>query len=68
METDRRTLGGHENDFFVESNIRLVSKQTRDHEFGTVANSVDGAILDYDSLVANEERFQRSDDSAEVRF
>jgi hypothetical protein len=32
-----------------------VSQETRNHELGTVADSVDGAVLDDDTLVADEQ-------------
>jgi hypothetical protein len=43
-----------------------VSQQTRDHKLGTIADSVDGRVLDDDTLVGGEQRLERADDLAEV--
>lgn len=46
--------------------IHTVSKETRNHQLGTVAHSVDGRILDDNTLVASEKSLERADDSSEV--
>lgn len=47
---------------------RTVSQETRNHELRSVADGVDGGILNDDSLVSGEQRFERSNDSSEVGF
>jgi hypothetical protein len=45
-----------------------VSQETGKHELGTVADSVDGAVLDDQTLVRGQESLKRRDDLAEVRL
>ena len=42
------------------------SEETRDHQFRAVAHSVDGAVLDHNSLVGGQEALKRLDDRAQV--
>jgi hypothetical protein len=44
----------------------LISEKTRKHEFSTIADSVNGAVLDNQTLVANKEGLQRRDNLAQV--
>jgi hypothetical protein len=46
--------------------LLTVSKETRNHELGTVADGVDGRVLDNDTLVGSQESLKRADDSPEV--
>ena len=59
------TLGGDEDNLLVDVNARLVAKKTGKHELGTVADGVDSAVLDDNTLVAGQKGLQRRDDSAE---
>lgn len=43
-----------------------VAEKTGNHELGTVADSIDSAVLDDNTLVASEQRLERADDLAEV--
>ena len=45
-----------------------VSKKTRKHQLGTVADGVDSAVLDDQTLVRGQEGLKRRDDLAEVRL
>jgi hypothetical protein len=45
-----------------------VAEKTGDHQLGTVADGVDSAVLDDDTLVAGEQGLQGADDLAEVRL
>jgi hypothetical protein len=45
-----------------------VSQETGKHELGTVADSVNGAVLDDQTLVRGQESLKRRDDLAEVRL
>lgn len=65
-ERDGLALGRHQHDLLVDGDVGFVAEQTRDHQLGTVADGVDGAILDDDALVAGEEGLQRADDTAQV--
>ena len=51
-----------------EGERRTVAKETGDHELGSVADGVDGTVLDNDTLVASKEDLERSNDSTKVRF
>jgi hypothetical protein len=42
------------------------TKETRNHQLGTVADGVDSAVLDDNTLVGGEQTLQRLDDTAEV--
>jgi len=50
----------------VNLNVLLVAKQTGKHELGTIADGVDGRILNYNSLVGAEESLKGLDDGTEV--
>jgi hypothetical protein len=58
-ERDSLTLGGHEDDLLVDLNTLLEPQQTGKHELGTIADGVDGAVLDHDTLVAHQKTLQR---------
>lgn len=45
-----------------------VSEETRKHQLGTVAHSVDSTVLDNQSLVRDQESLKRGDDLAQVRL
>ena len=62
------TFCSHEDDFFMQGNVGFVAKQTGYHELSTIADGVDGAVLDHDTFVANKQSLQRSDNSSEVRL
>jgi hypothetical protein len=65
-DRDGLSLGGHDDDLLVELDVGFVTEETGDHELGTVADGVDGRVLDDDALVAGEEGLERADDAAEV--
>jgi hypothetical protein len=65
-ESDGLSLGGHDDDLLVDFDVGLVSEKTRDHELGSVADGVDGRVLNNESLVAGEEGLEGSDDSTKV--
>jgi len=65
---DGFTLGGHHDDVRANLDVVFETKDTGDHELGTVGDSVDGGVLDDDSLVAGKDALERHDDSAEVRL
>lgn len=44
------------------------TEQTRNHELGTVADGVDGAVLDDNPLVRSEQRLEGRNDLAQVRL
>lgn len=67
-ERNGLSLGGHEDNLLVDLDVGLVPEQTGDHELGSVADGVDGRVLDDQPLVAGKERLERSDDSSEVRL
>jgi hypothetical protein len=45
-----------------------VAEETRNHQLGTVADGVDSAVLDDNTLVAGEQGLERADNLAEVRL
>ena len=63
---DRLTLGGDQDHLLVQLDGGLVAEETRNHELGTIADSVDGAVLDDDALVAGEEELEGLDHPPEV--
>lgn len=65
-ECNGLTLGGHEDDLLVDLNALLESQETGKHELSTVADGVDRAVLDHDTLVAHQQTLQRRDDLAQV--
>ena len=65
-KSDGLSLSGNKNNLLIDLNALLVAQETGNHEFGTVADGVDGAVLDDDALISSEERLQRADDAAEV--
>lgn len=67
-KSDSLSLGGHKDDLLVHLDVGLVSKQTGDHQLGSVADGVDGRVLDHKPLVAGEEGLERSDHPSEVRL
>jgi hypothetical protein len=52
------SLGGHQNNLLVDLNALLESQQTRKHELGTVADGVDGAVLNDNALVARQKALE----------
>jgi len=65
-KSDGLTLGSHENNLLVDLNTLLETEKTGQHELSTVADGVDRAVLDNDTLVAGQKALERRDDSAEV--
>lgn len=59
-------LGGHKHNLFVDLDPGLIAQQPRNHKLGTVADGVDGAILDHDAFVGRKKGLERADDAAEV--
>lgn len=58
------TLCGHEDDLFVHRYVGLISQEPRNHQFGSIADGVDGAVFDDNTLVADQEALERTDDTA----
>jgi hypothetical protein len=50
-----RTFGSHEDDFFMKSDICLITQQSWYHEFCTITNCVDGTVFHDDSFVSNHQ-------------
>jgi hypothetical protein len=48
----------------VDLDALLEAQQTRKHELGTVADGVDGAVLNNNTLVARQETLEGRDDVA----
>ena len=67
-DSDSLALGGDENDLLVDIDAGFVAEKTWNHELGTVAHCVDGAVLDHNALVRCEEGFERLNDGSEVRL
>jgi hypothetical protein len=53
---------------YSKAGRQTVSQKSGKHELGTVADGVDGAVLDDDALVAGEEGLQGRNDLAQVRL
>ena len=47
---------------------RTISKETGKHQLGTVADSIDGAVLHNETLVRRQERLEGRNDPAQVRL
>lgn len=60
------TLGGHEDNLVVDLNTGLVAEETWNHELGTVADGVDGRVLDDNALVGGQKSLKWRDNAAEV--
>lgn len=65
-ERNGLTLGGHEDNLLVDLDTLLESQQTRQHELSTIADGVNRAVLNNDTLIAHQEAFKRRDDLAQV--
>jgi len=52
----------------VDLNTLFEAEKTGKHKLSTVADSVDGAVLDNNTLVAGQERLEGRDDGTEVRL
>jgi hypothetical protein len=52
----------------VNLNALLEAEETGKHELGTVADGVDGAVLDDDTLVAGQKRLEGRDDGTQIRL
>jgi hypothetical protein len=65
-ERDGLALGGHQNNLLMDVDALLETEKTGNHELGTVADGVDGAVLDNYTLVAGQETLERRDDVTEV--
>ena len=52
----------------MDRDIRLVAKQSRDHELRAVTDGVDRAVFDNDALVADKEALEWADDAPKIRF
>lgn len=61
-------LGGHNDDLTVDINVAVVAEDARDHQLGSVADGVDGRVLDDDAWEAHQKGLQRQDRSAQVRL
>jgi hypothetical protein len=60
------SLGRHEYDLLVDLDALLEAKQTRKHELSTVANGIDRAVLDNNTLVAHQQTLERGNNLAQV--
>jgi hypothetical protein len=65
-ERNGLTLGGHENNLLVDLDTLLESQQTRQHKLGTVADGIDRAVLNNNTLVAHQQTLKRRNDLAQV--
>jgi len=63
---DCLTLGGDEDDLTADFDAGLVSEDSGKHELGTVADSVDGGVLNNDSGVLNKQDFEGHNDTTEI--
>jgi len=63
---DGLTLGGDDNDLGSDFNAGFVAEDTGEHELGTVADGVDGGVLDHNTGVAGQEDLERHDNSTQV--
>lgn len=52
----------------MDRNIGFITQKTRNHEFCTIANSVDSAVFHDNALVTDHETFQGADNTAQVRL
>jgi hypothetical protein len=48
----------------MNGNVGFIAKESRNHKLCAVTNGVDGTVFHYDSFVADEQRFQWSNDAA----
>lgn len=60
------SLGGHQDNLLVDLDALLVTEETGNHELSTVADSIDGTVLDHDTFIGGEERLEGPDNTAEV--
>lgn len=67
-ERNSLTLGGHENNLLVDLDALFKSQQARQHQLCAVADGVDRAVLNNDTLVAHQEALEGRDDLAQVRL
>ena len=44
--------------------VGFIAKKSRNHELGSVTNGIDGTVFHYDTFVADQQRFQWSNDAA----
>jgi hypothetical protein len=63
-ERDSLALSGHEDNLLMDLDALLESQQTGKHELSTVADGVDRAVLNHDTLVAHQKALQGCDDLA----
>lgn len=52
----------------MQSDVGFVAQQTGNHQFCTVTDGVDGTVFDDNTLVADEQGLERSDDPPQVGF
>lgn len=65
-EGDGLSLGGDDDDILVEFDVGIETEDGWEHEFGSVADGVDGGILDDNSGVSLEHDFEWHDGSSQV--
>lgn len=62
------TLGGHEDNFFIDRDVCFIAEQSGNHQLGTIADRVDSAVFYDDTLITNEQGFQRANDTSQIGF
>ena len=65
-QADGFTLRRHDDDLLVHLDAVLVPQNSGQHDFGAVADRVDGRIFHHDFLVTSQECFERLDDPSQV--
>lgn len=63
---DGLSLGGHDHDFSSHVDSIVVAQDARDHQLGTVADGVDGGILDHDAGQFEEQDLEGEDNTSEI--
>jgi hypothetical protein len=67
-KSDSLALSGHEDNLLVDLNTLLETEKTGKHELSTVADGVDRAVLDDNTLIAGEKALEGRDDVTEIRL
>lgn len=62
-----RTESANEHNMIGQKPL-TISKQTWNHQLGTVADGIDSTVLDHDSLVCGEKGLKRGDHSSQIRL
>ena len=65
---DSLTLSGDKGNLVADLDVAFITEDTGEHELGAIADSVDGGVLDYNTLVADKENFEGHNNAAEIFF